>query len=83
MALNLYKEMGWDKTGIPRKVIEAVLENVGAGKSRSGETYSMTQAEWEDYQRAKKEHAPGVTVRMENFRVVYRDKDGRIVSSHV
>lgn len=45
---------------------------------------TMTQQEHEAYERAEREHAPNVAVRIRNFRVEYYDTvTGEIVSSHI
>lgn len=44
----------------------------------------MSAAEHEAFKRAEREHAPGVAVRMRNFRVEYYEvATGKIVSSHI
>ena len=46
---------------------------------------AMSAASWEDMKRAEREHAPGVSVRMNprTFRVeYYRTDTGEIVSTH-
>ena len=44
----------------------------------------MSAAEHEAFKRAEREHAPGVAVRIRNFRVEYYNAEtGEIVSSHI
>lgn len=44
---------------------------------------TMTMQEKEAYERAEREHAPDVAVRIRNFRVeYYNTRTGEIVSSH-
>lgn len=44
----------------------------------------ISEAEHEAMKRAEREHAPGVAVRMRNFRIEYYNTEtGEIVSSHI
>ena len=63
---------------------EAMEANMGHGNVTHMYPTAISAAEKEAFRRAEIEHAPGVAVRIRNFRVEYYEvATGKIVSSHI